>query len=435
MRWSSPQTSCRNAVPGGASGRSNALRSQRVRPAARAAGQRPADSSSGASSSASATARRSRTPARSAHRKPTAIRAAGAANGANPVSIVIPVHRVVGERLAHGLQRRARGETLPAGSRARARVRAHVTSWPARLLLLGAIWGMSFVLIKVGNRPYASPGLVRAVLFGLLALTPVLLAQRGRRTTGAPGATRGGGVPSQQRPVTLFAFGEQHVSSVLAGIWNGTTPLSCCWWCCSTLPEERPTRERVVGLAIGFAGVLVVLGAWRGIARGELVGSAACLAAAILYGIGFPYLRRYLATGGLAIAVLALVSSRWARCSSRSCCRSREAFRGVRARPAGGGRGARRHRDGRGLSAQLLDHPRCRGDLRVHGHLPRARIRNDRGRCAAGRAPDLERAGRRAAGPARRGRQPGPRGLGRPAREQRERVAIRSLAPCARCEP
>jgi drug/metabolite transporter (DMT)-like permease len=51
--------------------------------------------------------------------------------------------------------------------------------------------------------------------------------------------------------------------------------------------------------------VLVVLGAWRGVAHGELIGSAACLAAAVLYGIGFPYLRRHLVTGGLTVPVLA----------------------------------------------------------------------------------------------------------------------------------
>jgi drug/metabolite transporter (DMT)-like permease len=92
---------------------------------------------------------------------------------------------------------------------------------------------------------------------------------------------------------------------VLAGIWNGTTPLFVLVVVLLTLPEERPTRERAAGLILGFAGVLVVLGAWRGVAHGELIGSAACLAAAILYGIGFPYLRRHLATGGLTVPVLA----------------------------------------------------------------------------------------------------------------------------------
>jgi drug/metabolite transporter (DMT)-like permease len=187
-------------------------------------------------------------------------------------------------------------------------VRARVTAWPARLVLLGAIWGMSFVLIKIGNRGF-TPVQVSfgRMLFGLLVLAPVLLAQRGRlprdaRTWAHLGVAA---VLVNSAPFTLFAIGEQHVSSVLAGIWNGTTPLFVLVVVLLTLPEERPTLERAAGLALGFAGVLVVLGAWRGIGHGELVGSVACLAAAILYGIGFPYLRRHLATGSLSVPVLA----------------------------------------------------------------------------------------------------------------------------------
>ena len=187
-------------------------------------------------------------------------------------------------------------------------MRAHVTAWPARLVLLGAIWGMSFVLIKIGNRGF-TPVQVSfgRMLFGLLVLAPILLAQRGRlprdaRTWAHLGVAA---VLVNSAPFTLFAIDEQHVSSVLAGIWNGTTPLFVLVVVLLTLPEERPTRERAAGLALGFAGVLVVLGPWRGIGHGELVGSAACLAAAILYGIGFPYLRRHLATGRLSVPALA----------------------------------------------------------------------------------------------------------------------------------
>jgi len=183
-----------------------------------------------------------------------------------------------------------------------------VRGWPARLVLLGAIWGMSFALIKVGNRGF-TPVQVSfgRMLFGLLALTPVLLAQRGRLPRDARTWTHLGvaAVLVNSAPFTLFAFGEQHVSSVLAGIWNGTTPLFVLVVVLLTLPEERPTRERAAGLALGFAGVLVVLGVWHGLGESELIGSAACLAAAILYGIGFPYLRRNLATGGLSVPVLA----------------------------------------------------------------------------------------------------------------------------------
>jgi drug/metabolite transporter (DMT)-like permease len=185
---------------------------------------------------------------------------------------------------------------------------AQATWWPARLVLLGTIWGMSFVLIKIGNRDFTAVQVsFGRMLFGLIVLLPVLLSRRDRLPSDARtwGHLCVAAVLVNSAPFTLFAFGEQRVDSLLAGIWNGTTPLFVLIVVLLTLPEERPTRERALGLALGFGGVLVVLGAWRGIAGGELVGTAACLAAAILYGIGFPYLRRHLATGGLSVPALA----------------------------------------------------------------------------------------------------------------------------------
>jgi drug/metabolite transporter (DMT)-like permease len=184
----------------------------------------------------------------------------------------------------------------------------HVTGWPARLLLLGAIWGTSFLLIKIGVRAFTPVQVAFGrMLFGVLALVPVVLAQRTRlprdaRTWAHLGVAA---LLLNSAPFTLFALGEEHVSSVLAGIWNGATPLFVLIVVLATLPEERPTRDRIAGLALGFAGVLVVFGAWRGLGQGELVGNAACLGATLLYGFGFPYARRYLALGGLTIAALA----------------------------------------------------------------------------------------------------------------------------------
>ena len=80
-------------------------------------------------------------------------------------------------------------------------------------------------MIKVGNRGF-TPVQVSfgRMLFGLLALTPVLLAQRGRLPRDVRTWTHLGvaAVLVNSAPFTLFAFGEPHVSSVLAGIWNGT---------------------------------------------------------------------------------------------------------------------------------------------------------------------------------------------------------------------
>jgi drug/metabolite transporter (DMT)-like permease len=183
-----------------------------------------------------------------------------------------------------------------------------MTSWPVRLVLLAGIWGMSFVLIKIGNRGFTAVQVsFGRMLFGLLTLAPLLLVRREHLPRELRTWLRLGvaALLVNSAPFTLFALGEQRVSSVLAGIWNGTTPLFVLVFVLITLPEERPTRDRAFGLALGFAGVLVVLGAWRGVDHGELLGSAACLGAAVLYGMGFPYLRRHLASTGLTVPVLA----------------------------------------------------------------------------------------------------------------------------------
>ena len=95
-------------------------------------------------------------------------------------------------------------------------------------------------------------------------------------------------------PFVLFAYGETEVSSLLAGIFNSLTPLITLLFSLVVLPDEPPTPERIAGIAVGFAGVLVVLAPWEGIGGGSLLGALACIGAATCYGLAFPYLRRNL---------------------------------------------------------------------------------------------------------------------------------------------
>jgi drug/metabolite transporter (DMT)-like permease len=111
-------------------------------------------------------------------------------------------------------------------------------------------------------------------------------------------------------PFTLFAFGETKVSSVVAGLFNGATPLFVLVAVLLAFPEEHPNRERITGLGVGFAGVALVLGPWRNLGSNQLVGDLACAGAAACYGLGFPYTRRYLAgrpESGVALAAGQLV--------------------------------------------------------------------------------------------------------------------------------
>ena len=97
-------------------------------------------------------------------------------------------------------------------------------------------------------------------------------------------------------PFALFAYGETHVSSILAGLINAMTPLATLAVLLLAFPEEKPTRERVIGLVLGFLGVLIVLGVWEGLRTGQLLGTLACVGAVCCYGVAFPYARRHLSS-------------------------------------------------------------------------------------------------------------------------------------------
>ena len=96
-------------------------------------------------------------------------------------------------------------------------------------------------------------------------------------------------------PFVLLAYGEQHVDSVLAGLLNATTPLMTLLFVPLLVPTERITARRVAGLLIGFAGVLCVLGVWRGVAGGTITGTLACLGSTACYGATFAYMQRFFA--------------------------------------------------------------------------------------------------------------------------------------------
>jgi drug/metabolite transporter (DMT)-like permease len=189
--------------------------------------------------------------------------------------------------------------------------RALATRWAPGFVLLSAIWGASFALIKVAVDAGVAPVWVALwrCLFGALALWVVCLAQRASlprdwRTWGHAAVVA---ALLNAAPFALFAYGETHVSSVLAGIWNATTPLTTLVFVLVLVPAEHPTTRRALGLLLGFVGVLVVLGVWRGVDGGLLFGSLACLAATTCMGAGFAYTRRFFSGRAESASVLSAV--------------------------------------------------------------------------------------------------------------------------------
>jgi drug/metabolite transporter (DMT)-like permease len=94
-------------------------------------------------------------------------------------------------------------------------------------------------------------------------------------------------------PGVLFALAEIEVTSVLAGIINAVTPLMTIIAILFVNRDEKPKSYQFIGLMIGFAGVLTVLGVWHGLGENPLWAILVLLLAVSCYGISFPYTRKY----------------------------------------------------------------------------------------------------------------------------------------------
>jgi len=178
--------------------------------------------------------------------------------------------------------------------------------WQAKFLALSVIWGSSFLFMKVGLRSLAPLQISGfRILSGALVLTVLLLVTRGR-------------LPRERHtwahlfvsafflctlPFSLFALGEERVSSALAGIGNATTPIATVLFALLLLPSDRMALGKVLGVLSGFVGVLVIMQPWQAAGRPDLIGFGMTLVAGASYGIGWTYNRRFLARadlGGLA---------------------------------------------------------------------------------------------------------------------------------------
>jgi drug/metabolite transporter (DMT)-like permease len=167
----------------------------------------------------------------------------------------------------------------------------------ALLLLLSTLWGSSFLFYKllVGVLPPATLVLGRV---GLAAVAlNLLLAARGESLHGGLpwGAFLVLGVLNNVVPFILFAWAEGRLSSGLAAILNAATPLFSVLLAHVVTQDERLTANRAVGVVVGFAGVVTLLGPDRllQVGAGGGAGIAACLAAAFSYACAGLYGRRF----------------------------------------------------------------------------------------------------------------------------------------------
>jgi drug/metabolite transporter (DMT)-like permease len=185
--------------------------------------------------------------------------------------------------------------------------------WGPPFIAPSALWGSSFLFIKVTVDAFSPVQIAFARLaIGAAILIAVVLFSGDRlpRERRIWGHLVVSSLFMHAIPFTLFPFGEERISSVLAGIWNATTPLFTVLTVLVVLPSEKAGPRRLLGLAVGFIGVVVVLAPWATRDQGSWIGSLACILAALCYAIGTPYSKRFIGgstSSGVSLAAVQLL--------------------------------------------------------------------------------------------------------------------------------
>jgi drug/metabolite transporter (DMT)-like permease len=176
----------------------------------------------------------------------------------------------------------------------------------AELVALAALWGASFLFMRIAAPAFGPVALVALRVGGAALFLMSLLAVRGQM----PELVRHWraiavvGVMNSALPFLCFSYAALSINAGLSAIFNSATPLFAAMIAWVWL-AERMTPARVLGLAIGFAGVIWI--AWDKIgfkAGGSTWAVAACLAATLCYGFAPSFTKRRL-TGVAPLAVAA----------------------------------------------------------------------------------------------------------------------------------
>lgn len=158
-----------------------------------------------------------------------------------------------------------------------------LTEW-GLLTGVAAIWGSSFLFIAIGLEDFA-PGVVTLarVTLGALALG---LAPRARTPVERDDWPRIAllGMTWVAVPLSLFPIAQQWIDSSVAGMINGAVPIATALWS-TVLLRRHPGRIQLLGIALGFAGVVAIFLPELGGSSATALGAGLVVLAIVLYGL------------------------------------------------------------------------------------------------------------------------------------------------------
>ena len=187
------------------------------------------------------------------------------------------------------------------------------------LILLGVIWGSNFIFMKWATALITpSQTVFLRVLFGFIPLA--LIAWRHKVITRDQLAYLPHFIVMSVLATSFYYYGfiagTALLPSSIAGLLSGSIPIFTFVGAALFLPEEKPTKQMALGVALGFAGIALSARPWQGGINISLIGVLWMLAGSLSVGASFVYVRRFLshlklpplalATWQIGIAVMTL---------------------------------------------------------------------------------------------------------------------------------
>jgi drug/metabolite transporter (DMT)-like permease len=172
--------------------------------------------------------------------------------------------------------------------------------------IAGLIWGASFLFIELALTFLTPIGVAFGrTFFGAIAMVITILIFKSKLPTSLEAWKRLtiAGILMSSVPFVLFAYAQTQVTSALAAIINAVTPITTVIVVLIAFRTEKLKLHVITGIMLGLLGVLVVLGAWQGFGQNDSLAILAMLVAVIFYGIGTPYVRKYVTPLNLATEV------------------------------------------------------------------------------------------------------------------------------------
>ncbi len=160
---------------------------------------------------------------------------------------------------------------------------------------MALIWGSSFLFTELSLRflPFYGVAFWRTFLGGLAMFALVFLLKLQLPKGAQWFHLWVAGVLMSAIPFSLFSFAQQSTTSSLAAIIGAATPMFTLLAILTIYRTEKVTLIATSGLLIGLIGVAITLGIWEGFGNNDPVAIAALVLATISYGIGGPYIRKF----------------------------------------------------------------------------------------------------------------------------------------------